>query len=273
MTLASRYRKKFWPGGQMSPDQVDRATNSAGETMQALSSTAASAAAGLVPGGQAIYGLTNSIGGGLIDAIDKPDAYGKQSLLGSYLKGSMKGGFIGGIGAILSQGGIKDMEAQMERDKGLEQTRKNSADLAAKLSTNPNLLHGNMGASYYAAGGSLASKFMNQDNVASQTVQGGEAEPISSTASQFNGPSHEEGGIQIPGAEAEVEGNESAENGYVFSDRLGFAKPHKALAKSIGKIEQKAMSPERITSLKLLRGQINTLRQQQEFVKQQLNLQ
>lgn len=99
-----------------------------------------------------------------------------------------------------------------------------------------------------------------------------QAQPLSSTAAEFKGPSHENGGIQIPSAQAEVEGGETSQGDYVFSDRLGFAKLHKPLARAIGKIEKKTMSPERITTLKLLHEKVNNLKLVQEFMKKQYNL-
>jgi len=229
-----------------------------------------------------------AIVGSLADSLGPADTYGKKSLssniLGNAGKYASAGATFGPWGAAagaavgIAKGIFDNGQQQKAADAAryqeqVQQSRTNQAQLAARYNANPNLLRGNTNSTYYANGGPLATKYLGQQNVANQETQGGDANPISSTASEFDGPSHEDGGIQIPGQQAEVEGNESSENGYVFSDRLGFAAPHKKLARAIGKIEQKTMSPERITSLKLLRGEINNLRQQQEQVKQQLNLQ
>ena len=104
-------------------------------------------------------------------------------------------------------------------------------------------------------------------------AENGEVAPLSSTAVEFQGPSHEEGGIQIPSRQAEVEGEETAAGDYVLSERLGFAKAHKKLATAQGKIEAKALSPERVNSLKLIADKTNQLKQSQEFLKLRLNLQ
>lgn len=115
-----------------------------------------------------------------------------------------------------------------------------------------------------ATGGSM--------NVANQQIQGGTATPLNNSAAQFNGPSHEEGGIQIPGKSAEVEGKETTNGDYVFSEQLGFAKLHKPIAKAIGIIEKKTLSPERVTSIQYLKGRENNLKLSQEYVKQMYGL-
>jgi len=115
-----------------------------------------------------------------------------------------------------------------------------------------------------AAGGSM--------NVSNQQIQGGTATPLNDSAAQFNGPSHEEGGIQIPGKSAEVEGKETTNGDYVFSEQLGFAKLHKPIAKAIGVIEKKTLSPERVASIQYLKGRENNLKLSQEYVKQMYGL-
>ena len=49
---------------------------------------------------------------------------------------------------------------------------------------------------------------------------GNETLPLSSTGEQVVGPSHENGGVPVPGSQAEVEGGEVLDNGMVFSNRL-----------------------------------------------------
>jgi len=115
-----------------------------------------------------------------------------------------------------------------------------------------------------AAGGNV--------NIANQQVQGGTATPLNNSAAQFNGPSHAEGGIQIPGKSAEVEGGETTNGDYVFSEQLGFAKLHRPIAKAIGVIEKKTLSPERVASIKYLKDKENNLKLSQEYVKQMYGL-
>lgn len=122
---------------------------------------------------------------------------------------------------------------------------------------------------YAAVGGSLATGYKNMVH---QPMENGNATALNSTAAEFKGPSHEQGGIQLPGMQAEVEGNETTNGDYVYSDRLGFAALHKPIAKAIGKIEKKALTPERITSIKLLKEKENQLKLSQEYTKHMLGL-
>jgi hypothetical protein len=124
------------------------------------------------------------------------------------------------------------------------------------------------GTNAYAGGGKLATNYM-----AMQKAVGGNLQPISSDTVQVNGPSHDNGGVQLPDVGAEVEGQEVIKGDYVFSERLGFAKPAKQLAKSRGLIEEKPATRERLNSLKLLQEKDNKLKFAQEFMRKQLNLQ
>lgn len=382
MSLIPRY-KKYAYGANL---QLDR---DAGLGLEAAGQGLTQAAANMViPGGGAIAGAVGNIGGGLIDLIDKPDKYGNQSLVASIMKGNLKGGPIGAIGAAIHHKELK-RKSQLLRAQDLLYERQDATKQAeAGIAADPTLLTGNPAVtSYYADGGRLGpgpkdttgtrltraeqiryeawrSKlpkalqyegdydlkglwksnpkikpsanlhfpdtyklpnhptFSNESiyfndstrryaghwnetdsswnyipydtsikdtivekkyaegghlirpgNVASQPVMNGEAEPLSSTAAQFEGPSHEQGGIQLPALQSEVEGKETTEGNYVFSERLGFAQAHKPLAKAIGKIEQKALTPERVNSLKLLRHKIDQLRESQERVKDVFHLQ
>jgi hypothetical protein len=73
--------------------------------------------------------------------------------------------------------------------------------------------------------------------------------------------------VKFPDIQAEMEGGETTDGAYVFSKKLGFAAIHKPIAKAIGKIEHKALTPERINSLKLLREKENHLKASQEFIR------
>lgn len=134
--------------------------------------------------------------------------------------------------------------------------------IAGNINATPNLAVQGQGVAKLADGGSLAKDF----------TSGKEVVPLSSTAAAFEGPSHAQGGIKLPEQQAEVEGGESVDGNYVFSSRLGFAQLHKPIAKSIGKIEQKSLSPERVISIKLLREKENQLKLSQDFVRQSMNL-
>lgn len=120
-------------------------------------------------------------------------------------------------------------------------------------------------AQYYENGGSLSGSYFK--------AGGGQLKQLSKSAVEVQGPSHEGGGVQLPQVGAEVEGNETISNGYVFSDKLGFAKEHKKLATAMGKVEQKPATRERLNTLKLLKEKENKLQLTQEYLRKTLNLQ
>jgi hypothetical protein len=148
----------------------------------------------------------------------------------------------------------------MKQQEMEQQQRENAQLSAARLAGDPNALTGYKNVSYYANGGSLVTGYL-------QKSSGGYAKPLSSTATEINGPSHAQGGVKFPDIQAEMEGGETTDGAYVFSKQLGFAALHKPIAKAIGKIEHKVLTPERINSLKLLREKENQLKASQEFVR------
>jgi hypothetical protein len=227
-------------------------------------------------------GQAGSLVGSLTDSLGPADQYGKRTmganLVSSVGKGAAMGANFGPLGAGIGAGaGLiagflsnKSQAEQASRLKNEEQRRNtllNQQQASARIATDPTLVRGNTATlmnGYYAAGGPL--------NVSNQQTEGGTATPLNSQAAEFNGPPHEQGGIQIPGMGAEVEGNETTNGSYVFSDRLGFAALHKPIAKAIGKIEHKPLSPERVNSLKLLKEKENQLKLSQEYTKHMLGL-
>lgn len=114
---------------------------------------------------------------------------------------------------------------------------------------------------FAAVGGQLASGYRNTPAV------GGTVVPMSSDGAEVQGQSHAEGGVQLPGKNAEVEGGETMKDDYVYSSQLGFAQAHKPLMKAKGIIEQKAATPERINALRLIEEKENTLAMAQEYFK------
>lgn len=105
-----------------------------------------------------------------------------------------------------------------------------------------------------------------------QKAYGGSLRKLSSDSVEVQGPSHENGGVDLPMHGAEVEGNETIHKDYVFSDRLGFASVHKKMAKSKGIIENKPISFERVASLKAIADKEQKLKLIQEQMKAQYNL-
>lgn len=115
---------------------------------------------------------------------------------------------------------------------------------------------------------------------------GGNVQQLSKTNVQFNGNSHENGGIKEPLVNGvrldgtEVEGNESmsTSNGqkFVFSENLGFAQQHKPLARAMGKIEKKLKAnpndPISKRTLNSLKEREEQLKVKQEETKEALGL-
>ena len=96
---------------------------------------------------------------------------------------------------------------------------------------------------------------------------GGQIEQLSSGSVDFHGASHANGGIKLPGVGAEVEDGETMNDGYVFSKELGIAQIHRPIAKAIGKIEKKPMTPERATALQHLKKRENRLKAVNEYLR------
>jgi hypothetical protein len=253
--LITRYKKYRETGGIIQTKQnVDAATGAVGNIIQ----TGLNAA---LPGAGSIFGAISSIGNSVVDGFDKKDENGVGSLSGAIAKGSFTAGPIGMAIAAATYKKMKVESMNISNKKRMEERRMQEADLMARKSEDPGLLTGNQNVSYYKYGGNI-----------SNNVPSSAGNPLSSTAVEFKGPSHSNGGIQLPNMNAEVEGNETVNAGYVFSDRLGFAKLHKPIAKAIGKIEGKATRPERINSLKLLKKKEHNLQQAQEYVRSVLGI-
>ena len=98
-------------------------------------------------------------------------------------------------------------------------------------------------------------------------LPGGGADALSKDAVSITGNRHEQGGVKLSGT-SEVEGGETIQNGFVFSDRLGFADEHRKLAKRIGRLEMKPKTPSRVNTLKHLGNRVEALAHMQESIKQ-----
>lgn len=99
-------------------------------------------------------------------------------------------------------------------------------------------------------------------------VDGGSMTPLSDDSVAINGPSHDQGGVQLLGSNAEVEGGETMKGNFVFSEQLGFAKEHKRLASAIGRVQAKGvMSPDRVNAIRRMQDREKTLALSQEYMK------
>src|SRR3990172_8520029 len=200
-----------------------------------------------------------------VDEFAPTNEFGHQSAIAQGIKGNLQLGTIGGVMGYMK--GRKQMKEDKTRrfhnELNLQQGQLKRS--AAAISADPALITGKPGEELYASGGFLKNKY----NLTKAT--GGNLKPMSVNSAEVQGPSHEQGGVDLPQYQSELEGKESVQDDYVFSDRLGFAQIHKKLARAIGKIEQKPATPERINSLRRMNGQIEQLKEQQEQIRQQYN--
>lgn len=235
--------------------------------------------------GQTIGNIANTgaiVGAPIAEAIAGKDPISGRERIGSYVaKGALKGAALGtsiapGVGTIVGAGlgliggilgGAKARREARKRiridnrDKLLSDMQRSNA-LAA---SNQDAVTG-YNVDYYATGGTLKAP------LTAAYMTGGYAKPLSSESTELVGDSHEEGGIDIPGINAELEGNETTTGDYVFSKKLGFAKLHKPIARAIGRIEKKPITADRANSLSRLKARERHLITQQEQIKQYLNL-
>lgn len=229
------------------------------------------------PTSGSLLGITRAIGSG-IDSIQGNDINRSPGL--SAASGALQGAGMGsmfgpigtGVGAAVGAG--VGLFTGMARRKAAQRAWQDQQAVAAAnqrsrsqavLANDPELATGVAGAGYFAGGGFLSRNYLAR----TQQAEGGSLTPMNSDAVEVNGPSHEEGGVQLPNSDAEVEGGETMAGNFVFSERLGFAQEHKRIARAIGKIEDKgAMTPERVNSVKRLREREQSLALSQEYLKQ-----
>ena len=103
-------------------------------------------------------------------------------------------------------------------------------------------------------------------------AMGGQVQPMSSQDVKFNGPSHANGGIKLPKQGVEVEGGETANKGFVFSKKLGYAQKHEAMAKKMGKAEQRPDDPINTNTRNLMAKKIEKLKVAQEAHKASMGM-
>jgi len=182
--------------------------------------------------------------------------------------GTLIGGAIGGTIGIIKSNQSNNEAKRREEDYKNQQKQlflQNQQNSFNQVLNNGFQVQGNMNAQKYAKNGGLLSIMYKN---------GGNVQQLSKTNVQFNGNSHENGGIKEPLVNGvrldgtEVEGNESmsTSNGqkFVFSENLGFAQQHKPLARAMGKIEKKLKSnPNDPISKRTL----NTLKEREEQLK------
>jgi len=231
-------------------------------------------------GGPLPYGQIGEIAGQFYDNVTPTDQYGVKSDFnagaGSALKMAGQGAAIGtmiapGVGTAIGAG----VGAIAGAVTGVKQNNKLEALRADQLALNDRQILGRSSARlanydtrgannnqiYAKMGGQLPTKYFN----------GGELTPLSSETMEVNGASHEQGGVQIA-PDVEVEGEETINKNYVFSDALGFAAKHKPIARAIGKLEKKV--PNNITknTIDILKRKEEAMKMEQENLKEVLGL-
>jgi hypothetical protein len=227
-----------------------------------------------------MFGSLAGLGSGVLDGLSTGSGAPSLGLAGAKgaLSGVAAGAQFGPIGAgiggaiglatgLINGAKMKKEERQNKAAMNQQLYRDDLARSQAALAGDPSLSQGNKGVSYYAMGGTLAGNSMNGIKQLN-----GKLRPISSNNTIVEGPSHEQGGVDLPEMGAELEGGETTAGPRVFSEELGYAKIHKPIARAIGKIEKKAPTLERINGLKRLREREDALYNEQETLKQYLNL-
>lgn len=189
----------------------------------------------------------------------------KPTLGGGALKGGAQGAAMGasfgpiGVAVGAGLGAAAGVIGASAEQRKLREARE--AALAAQQRNELTTLQAgdeSTGTGYYRNGGLLRNALQ---------VRGGQFRPLSERSVEVQGNSHEEGGVMVPGQNAEVEGGETISDNYVFSDRLGFAHSHKKLMKPLGAIEGKAPTKERLNSIKDIMQREHELKLKQELVK------
>lgn len=216
-------------------------------------------------------------GSGIIDDFNQPDSFGHKSVGAAAASGALAGaaagtvfgpwgtvigGVVGGgVGAIKAASGNKKAD-RMSHDYWGRLQQNQQALSQATLAQNPELAQGHPDGTFYAHGGPLA-------RACGMYAEGGQVTPMNQDgAMDINGPSHEQGGVQLPQQDAEVEGGETMHDNFVFSKRLGFAQEDRRLEKAIGKIQSKGpQTIERTNATDRLGQRRETLKMAQEMYK------
>lgn len=210
----------------------------------------------------------SALGTNLVDAIEPPNQYGRQSLAANLYKGSFSGGTLGMIAGAINAGRQKKAETTLRSRENTAMRQAQMGQYQTRAMQDPYLHSGNPGQDdYFATGGSLRTMYMQKK------AHGGSLSQISSDTVEVKGPSHANGGVYLPEHNAEVEGGETIKGDYVLSKKLGFAQMHRPIAKAIGILEKKPVTNITTGSLERLRAKEQALMLMQEYVKHKNNLQ
>ena len=249
--------KKFKGGGSFNPSTVGMVGDTAsliGESLKDNDPTTADAGASFISGA----GKGASMG----------------AALGPY--GAVAGAVIGGTaGAITANRDAKRAaraeEARLEQVDAIRSSANNSTLEAFNNSVLETSAATEDKAQFsYKNGGAL------YNSLKGKKAKGGNISKLSSDTVEIEGKSHDEGGVKFPELGVELEDKETVKGDYVFSDKLGFAKDHKKIAKQKGDIEKKRendpYNTSLINTLKRLENQENLLMLKQEETRENLGV-
>ena len=261
-----------------------------GGAMEGLSTAQGGTGAAPGPNPMAIAGQAGALAGNIADALDTPNKYGRQSMatnmmknVGSYAAmgsqfgpwGTAAGAAVGLVKGFVDTKNQQKQEARMKSEENTQKLISGIKGYEARAAQDPSAFEGNKGAQYFSSGGSLSASSTNSSlysEFIKQKAKGGSLGRLSSDSVEVQGPSHEGGGVALPGNN-EVEGKETIKGDYVMSHRLGFAQAHKPIAKAIGQLEQKPLTQATFNSLRRLREKEEALMLLQEHTKAQNNIQ
>lgn len=242
---------------------------------------------------------------GLIQAVDPGDEDGVQSTAGAGLSGVASGvaagaalgpvgmvgmGILGGVTSLISNGKRANEAEQRRLKRNRDYNERADKEIATKVAIDPTLV-GDSNATMYKNGGTLkgkpAGKFALQGTLAgyyrgvrsqvpsiaitpNRMMEDGGIIPVDIEGrAVVEGPSHEEGGIKVPELGVELEGGETLDGDFVFSEELGFADRHKKIMKAM-KATEKDDSPLARNTRKKLAEQEEKLKAHQEMLKKQM---
>lgn len=250
-------------------------------------------------------GVAAGMASGLVSAIDPGDEDGVQSGVGAGLSGALSGaaagaalgpvGMAGGavLGAVTSlfSNGQRAKDQEQKQIKQKTEYNKNAdINIANKIAADRTLL-GDPNAIMYRKGGTIkgepAGKFALKGTLVghyrgirsslpsiavtpNRMMEDGGIIPTDNEGrAVVEGPSHEEGGIKVPELGVELEGGETLDGDFVFSEELGFADKHKKIMKAM-KATEKDDSPLARNTRKKLAEQEEKLKAHQEMLKKEM---
>lgn len=205
------------------------------------------------------------------------------SSVGGGLEAVVPGGSLiaTGAGAVLGAG-YGAVKATIEQNRAIREKKKVDAQTLIDNEKGRTLQwEQTLAAGYDPMGNEYATKYAKYGGLM-KMENGGNVQQLSKNIVEFKGNSHEMGGIKEPVVNgrvlegAEVEGGETMQGNFIFSEELGFAQRHKPLAKMLGKLEKKAQSNpnDKINNSTIARvnSQINSLKKEQEETKEVLGI-